>query len=66
MVRNGTECRAPATLAGVGGWKALKRFPLWGRILVGDQSEALLTGSSAVSSQKTFLLHKRTLKEHVS
>jgi hypothetical protein len=66
MVRIGTECRAPATLAGVGGWKALKRLPLWGRILVDDQSEALLAGNSPVSSQKTFLLHKRLSKEHVS
>lgn len=59
MVRIGAECRAPATLAGVGGWKALKRLPLWGIILVEDQSEALLTGNSPASSQQTILLHKR-------
>lgn len=66
VVRMATERRAPATLPGIGGTKALKRLPLWGRILVNDQSRALLAGNSPASSQKASLVHEKLSKEHVS
>ena len=61
-----TERRAPATLPRIGGTKAFKRLPLWGRIPVNDQSNALLVGNSPALSQKASLLHERSPKGHVS